>query len=75
MIRPRAPQPRNLDESAVIEFRHSEDHERFYLVLTADGVTVRRIPFSSAEERQRAQNDMLNMLRSVGATDAPNMTQ
>lgn len=75
MIEPRAPQPRNLTASAVIEYRHIDVGDSFYLALFADGVMVRRIPFASADERQRAHDDMLSMMRASGAVDIPNRPQ
>lgn len=72
---PKPPLPRPTIE-AVIEYIHREVDGKFWIMLRVDRIECNSIgPFDTAAERQRAHDDMLNMMRSMGAKDLPNVAQ
>lgn len=66
---PKPPLPRALEHFVRYRFENRDD--RFWLVVIVDGAPLDRIAFDTGEERQRAYDDMLNMLRRSGAKDLP----
>jgi hypothetical protein len=61
---------------AVIEYLHRETAGQFWLDIQVNRGALASVgPFTSRTERQRAHDDMLSMMRSVGATDLPNREQ
>jgi hypothetical protein len=57
---------------AVIGYVHRETGGKFWLHLRVNRAEERAIgPFDTSEERQRAHDDLLSMMRSVGAQDLP----
>lgn len=61
---------------AVIEYLHSEKDGEFWLYIRANREMWAQLgPFETASERQRAHDDMLKMMRSIGAKDIPNADQ
>ena len=72
---PKPPLPKPSIE-AVIEYVHRKDDAGYWLGLRIDRIEERQIgPFSTAEERQRAHDDLLAMMRQLGAKDLPIHTQ
>ena len=55
---------------ALIEYLHDERDGSFWLDITVDGAPYQSLAFETPEERQRAQDDLLGMMRSQGARDA-----
>ncbi len=60
---------------AIIEYFHRDQDGEFWLDIFANTEKWSSIAFDTAGERQRAHNDMLSMMRSVGATDLPKQPQ
>jgi hypothetical protein len=61
---------------AVVEYLHQEVNGEFWLEIRANGEKWAQLgPFDTKEERQRAQDDMLSMMRQLGAKDLPGMRQ
>lgn len=72
---PKPPLPKPHVE-AVIEYVHREADGEFWLDIRANREPWAQLgPFDTAGERQRAHDDMLNMMRSVGAKDMPDRPQ
>lgn len=72
---PKPPVP-NPSVEAVIEYLHRDDGSQFWLDIRANREDWASLgPFDTAAERQRAHDDMLNMMRSAGAKDLPLRTQ
>lgn len=71
--KPPLPKPKVM---AVIEYVHRDQGGAYWLDLVVDRATSQTLgPFETEMERQRAHDDMLSMMRSVGATDLPNRVQ
>ncbi len=71
---PRPPLQRETKE-AVVEYLHRQDGDEYVLQIKANGELWQELRFTSAEERQRAHDDMLAMMRQCGAVDLPNHRQ
>lgn len=65
---PKPPLPRPKVE-AVIEYVHDQRGNTFSLKVICGGQVWDELFFDSAEERQRAHDDLLRMMRSVGAKE------
>lgn len=73
---PKPPLPRpSID--AVVEYLHHDDGAHFWLGIRVNREQKTELigQFASAAERQRAQDDMLNMMRSLGAKALPVLEQ
>lgn len=70
--KPPLPQP---SVKSIIEYVHREADGRFFLSIVVDRHLIRSIGFETTEERQRAHDDLLGMMRSVGAKDLPAFPQ
>lgn len=58
--------------AAVVEYVHRHDDEGFWIGIRVDRVDYQQIgPFTTEGERQQCHDDMLNMMRQVGARDLP----
>jgi hypothetical protein len=72
---PKPPLPKPSIE-AVIEYVHRKDDAGYWLGLRIDRIEERQIgPFDTAAERQRAHDDLLGMMRHLGAKDLPARAQ
>ncbi len=58
---------------AIVEYFHfKKKNGELWIKIKADGHLWAKLgPFDTETERQRAHDDMLNMMRSVGAQDLP----
>lgn len=57
---------------ACIEYLHRETDGEFWLDIRVNREGLSSVgPFSTASERQRAHDDMLEMMRAAGAVDLP----
>lgn len=71
---PKPPLPK--PKTVVAEYIHRETDGDYWIDVKADGVHVNSIgPFATTDERQMAQDDFLEMMRSTGAKDLPNYRQ
>lgn len=62
--------------AAVVEYLHRETDGEFWIDLRVDREVSSALgPFATAAERQRAHDDMLNMMRSFGAKDLSRFVQ
>lgn len=52
----------------VIEYRHRDEGDKFWLDVLCAGQVWDCLAFDSAEQRRVAQDDLLAMMRSLGAT-------
>jgi hypothetical protein len=72
---PKPPLPKPKVE-AVIEYVHRETNGEYWLDIRANREPWAQLgPFDTATERQRAHDDLLNMMRSCGAKDLPILPQ
>lgn len=71
---PKPPLPRP-KLTAMIEYLHDTRDGKFWLDIRVDRQPYHSIPFDTEGERQRAHDDLLTMMRSVGAKDMPNAAQ
>lgn len=61
---------------AVIEYVHREVDGKFWIMIRADRIECNSIgPFDTAAERQRAHDDLIKMMCSLGAKDLPRHPQ
>lgn len=66
---PKPPLPRPV-KAAIIEYLHAERDGAFWLDIEVNSQPYTQLgPFGSESERQRAHDDLLNMMRSQGARD------
>lgn len=70
--KPPLPKPK-LD--ALVEYLHREADGKFWLDIHVNRQPYESISFNTTSERQRAQDDMLAMMRSIGAADLPGRPQ
>jgi len=71
---PKPPLPKPVLKS-MVEYYHRDEGGKFYLDIRVDRQPYDSIACSSAGERQRMHDDLMQMLRSTGATDLPNRAQ
>lgn len=71
---PKPPLPRPSVE-AVVEYLHYQDRDEFILAVKANGEIWYEARFDTVAERQRCHDDLLSMMRSMGAKDLPGMKQ
>lgn len=72
---PKPPLPKPTVE-AVVEYLHRETDGEFWLDIRCNRESWAQLgPFDTAAERQRAQDDMLGMMRQLGAKDLPARAQ
>lgn len=61
---------------SIVEYMHRNEDGRYWLDIVADRTTTQTLgPFTTESDRQRAHDDLMAMMRSVGAKDLPNYTQ
>lgn len=70
--KPALPKPTT---EAVVEYVHRQEADEFVLDIKANGELWHQMRFMTATERQRAQDDMLGMMRALGAKDLPSYRQ
>ena len=72
---PKPPLPTPTIE-AVIEYVHRKAGDEFWLDIRIDRETLRQLgPFDTEAERQRVHDDLLGMMRSLGAKELPLKSQ
>lgn len=52
-----------------VHYYHYYQDGFFWLEAAIDGTAFMRLAFDTAEERQEAQDDLLRMMKSLGAKD------
>lgn len=67
---PKPPLPRATVET-VIEYLYRDQDGEFFLIIRAGGQDWQVMAFDTETERQRAHDDLLNMMRACGAKDLP----
>lgn len=65
----------DIPPKAVVEFAFGESDGQFWLYLIVDRVPHHSEPFDTPGERQRAYDDLLQMMRQQGAIDLPGLMQ
>jgi hypothetical protein len=66
---PKPPLPR--ERKAMIGYTFRDEGGKFWIDIEADRSHVTSIDFDTASERDRAYDDLLAMMRSMGAQDMP----
>lgn len=71
---PKPPLPR--PARVIVEYVHRDAGEDYWIDVVIDRAVTKSVgPFGSAVERQRAQDDFLDMIRSTGGEDLPTTVQ
>lgn len=63
--KPPLPHPKKV----ILEYTQRDESDGYWLDITADGSPHNQLWFATASERNHALDDLLQMMRSVGAVD------